>query len=166
MWLHVYLYECCLALFHHYLFFFFNDTATTEIYTLSLHDALPICVPRYKSFIRESERAGFHAIANAGPSPTPTDAAYSMCKTRLGASDCDFDDACTIRGRIARTPPKGTRQSTAVTRVERSWSASSLRTPSVWVPGSTRRGPFSATESSRCRRRASTLLSALSGACA
>src|SRR5258708_38947547 len=27
---------------HAYLFFFFNDTATTEIYTLSLHDALPI----------------------------------------------------------------------------------------------------------------------------
>src|SRR3712207_9422094 len=25
-----------------YIFFFFNDTATTEIYTLSLHDALPI----------------------------------------------------------------------------------------------------------------------------
>src|SRR3712207_9567660 len=24
-------------------FFYFNDTATTEIYTLSLHDALPIC---------------------------------------------------------------------------------------------------------------------------
>ena len=27
---------------HTILFFFFNDTATTEIYTLSLHDALPI----------------------------------------------------------------------------------------------------------------------------
>src|SRR5687767_15461873 len=27
------------------LFFFFNDTATTEIYTLSLHDALPILFP-------------------------------------------------------------------------------------------------------------------------
>src|ERR1043166_10322641 len=26
--------------------FFFNDTATTEIYTLSLHDALPICAVR------------------------------------------------------------------------------------------------------------------------
>src|SRR3712207_9102108 len=26
--------------------FFFDDTATTEIYTLSLHDALPICWPR------------------------------------------------------------------------------------------------------------------------
>src|SRR5256885_14032567 len=29
--------------FYHF-FFFFNDTATTEIYTLSLHDALPISV--------------------------------------------------------------------------------------------------------------------------
>src|SRR5271165_7375956 len=28
--------------------FFFNDTATTEIYTLSLHDALPICIPWWK----------------------------------------------------------------------------------------------------------------------
>src|SRR5256886_13034131 len=27
---------------HRFFFFFFNDTATTEIYTLSLHDALPI----------------------------------------------------------------------------------------------------------------------------
>src|SRR2546425_8915204 len=32
-----------------FLFFFFNDTATTEIYTLSLHDALPIspCAPSW-----------------------------------------------------------------------------------------------------------------------
>src|SRR2546427_4404756 len=30
-------------------FFFFNDTATTEIYTLSLHDALPICPERRHS---------------------------------------------------------------------------------------------------------------------
>src|SRR6266540_7354355 len=28
-----------------FFFFFFNDTATTEIYTLSLHDALPISCP-------------------------------------------------------------------------------------------------------------------------
>src|SRR5256885_7113927 len=32
------------------IFFFFNDTATTEIYTLSLHDALPISV--YRSLLR------------------------------------------------------------------------------------------------------------------
>src|SRR5258707_8718019 len=30
--------------FYSFLFFFFNDTATTEIYTLSLHDALPIWI--------------------------------------------------------------------------------------------------------------------------
>src|SRR2546426_10947355 len=29
-----------------FIFFFFNDTATTEIYTLSLHDALPISLSR------------------------------------------------------------------------------------------------------------------------
>src|SRR5689334_25046297 len=31
--------------FSSFFFFFFNDTATTEIYTLSLHDALPISSP-------------------------------------------------------------------------------------------------------------------------
>src|ERR1051326_9590812 len=33
-----------------FFFFFFNDTATTEIYTLSLHDALPICPKVAKAF--------------------------------------------------------------------------------------------------------------------
>src|SRR3712207_6913607 len=33
-------------------FFFFNDTATTEIYTLSLHDALPISCHRAHSLCR------------------------------------------------------------------------------------------------------------------
>src|SRR5256885_7441606 len=32
---------------HIFFFFFFNDTATTEIYTLSLHDALPIFLSSY-----------------------------------------------------------------------------------------------------------------------
>src|ERR1022692_915183 len=35
--------KCCLVTSTLFFFFFFNDTATTEIYTLSLHDALPIC---------------------------------------------------------------------------------------------------------------------------
>src|ERR1022692_1294100 len=34
---------CLVLYFFPFFFFFFNDTATTEIYTLSLHDALPIC---------------------------------------------------------------------------------------------------------------------------
>src|SRR2546428_3243413 len=39
-----------------FLFFFFNDTATTEIYTLSLHDALPISVSRGRWYSLRSMR--------------------------------------------------------------------------------------------------------------
>src|SRR5438046_10255090 len=35
--------------------FFFNDTATTEIYTLSLHDALPIWIPNVEITSRDGE---------------------------------------------------------------------------------------------------------------
>src|SRR2546429_1568289 len=38
--------EQCLAAKRSLFFFFFNDTATTEIYTLSLHDALPISLSK------------------------------------------------------------------------------------------------------------------------
>src|SRR5437870_12137148 len=37
-----------------FFFFFFNDPATTEIYTLSLHDALPICVDFRKTPLSRS----------------------------------------------------------------------------------------------------------------
>src|SRR5258708_29976266 len=46
-----------------YLFFFFNDTATTEIYTLSLHDALPISLTRSGFFLRHSRS---QASTNSG----------------------------------------------------------------------------------------------------
>src|SRR2546427_2215237 len=36
------------------IFFFFNDTATTEIYTLSLHDALPICWRNWLAWLGRS----------------------------------------------------------------------------------------------------------------
>src|SRR5256885_11244171 len=49
--------------------FFFNDTATTEIYTLSLHDALPICVatatPRNRALGRPGGQFEAHAGSNA-----------------------------------------------------------------------------------------------------
>src|SRR3989442_7604108 len=38
-------YFCFFCVSPFFFFFFFNDTATTEIYTLSLHDALPILTP-------------------------------------------------------------------------------------------------------------------------
>src|SRR5258707_12663404 len=41
---------CCTVLLS--FFFFFNDTATTEIYTLSLHDALPIYCANKRRFCR------------------------------------------------------------------------------------------------------------------
>src|SRR2546430_11781978 len=53
------------------IFFFFNDTATTEIYTLSLHDALPI-----------SQQARFRPA----PRPIPTLAPFRMLlRPRTGA---------------------------------------------------------------------------------
>src|ERR1035438_6867298 len=46
------------------LFFFFNDTATTEIYTLSLHDALPICLAyTTQSALRSGARKAVKAEA-------------------------------------------------------------------------------------------------------
>src|SRR6202522_4443784 len=43
-----------------YVLFFFNDTATTEIYTLSLHDALPISQRRFAA--RHQRQRGAHAL--------------------------------------------------------------------------------------------------------
>src|SRR5256885_14617955 len=48
-------------------FFFFNDTATTEIYTLSLHDALPISTPRIQSSDSARLWARRSRPARAGP---------------------------------------------------------------------------------------------------
>ena len=47
------------------LFFFFNDTATTEIYTLSLHDALPISneAPTAKQYISIPASASARDVA-------------------------------------------------------------------------------------------------------
>src|SRR3712207_7421725 len=70
-------------------FFFFNDTATTEIYTLSLHDALPIFADgagdveqvgrapapavdeRERVLGRDPDRAVEGALAEAGPLDEP-----------------------------------------------------------------------------------------------
>src|SRR3712207_8361798 len=48
-----------------FIYFFFNDTATTEIYTLSLHDALPI----YRA--RAAPPAAWWAVARRDRSPRP-----------------------------------------------------------------------------------------------
>src|SRR3989449_8134021 len=76
-------------------FFFFNDTATTEIYTLSLHDALPISLnPHYIEALvhraivlnelgREAEAdAAFRRAAQVGGEPREGD----RKSTRLNSS--------------------------------------------------------------------------------
>ena len=50
-----------ISCFVFYLFFFFNDTATTEIYTLSLHDALPICHFFLSGFQPKVRKTGVHS---------------------------------------------------------------------------------------------------------
>src|SRR3712207_8705646 len=51
------------------MFFFFNDTATTEIYTLSLHDALPICLR--------------HAVHDDQPVAAPSELERRRYRTRV-----------------------------------------------------------------------------------
>src|SRR2546429_6621256 len=50
----------------HFFFFFFNDTATTEIYTLSLHDALPIL----HGVSPVEDHAGGRGISSGPPGPS------------------------------------------------------------------------------------------------
>src|SRR3712207_9488549 len=59
--------------------FFFNDTATTEIYTLSLHDALPILSIRPRALTR-SGSASARRKATRPPSELPATAARSIPK--------------------------------------------------------------------------------------
>src|SRR2546426_7584969 len=56
------------------LFFFFNDTATTEIYTLSLHDALPIS---------RAERVAIVALRAADAQPVGVFAEHLLDRLRL-----------------------------------------------------------------------------------
>src|SRR2546422_5672350 len=58
-----------------FFFFFFNDTATTEIYTLSLHDALPILLEMRVHRRRAHGRYGGSERRRRGSGPWCTSAA-------------------------------------------------------------------------------------------
>src|SRR5258707_15497195 len=65
------------------LFFFFNDTATTEIYTLSLHDALPISL--YTALFNGWAKVAtiFHADSRGScVSESSVITYFTSCKTR------------------------------------------------------------------------------------
>src|SRR5256885_17212486 len=63
-----------------FFFFFFNDTATTEIYTLSLHDALPICTGGGRAGAEEFASGQMHGwIARTQRSEEHTSELQSPC---------------------------------------------------------------------------------------
>src|SRR5258708_23857432 len=72
-----------------YIFFFFNDTATTEIYTLSLHDALPICQFAHLRGILAAERPVCQRLQlpQAGPAQTGLDTRSEEHTSELQSPD-------------------------------------------------------------------------------
>src|SRR5258707_3819955 len=75
--------------------FFFNDTATTEIYTLSLHDALPIC-----RVVQAARGAGVERFvhmsavrARDDPDATPYHRTKDRKSTRLNSSHANISYA-------------------------------------------------------------------------
>src|SRR3712207_9110707 len=83
-------------------FFFFNDTATTEIYTLSLHDALPISRPRlpregdrrpHHGSSREEARHRHRGRVRAGARPDPGEGEEDRKSTRLNSSHANISYA-------------------------------------------------------------------------
>src|SRR2546430_3877612 len=65
-----------------FIFFFFNDTATTEIYTLSLHDALPISVVPHRTRAPSIARPRQHQP----PPPKASRPRLDRKSTRLNSS--------------------------------------------------------------------------------
>src|SRR2546430_9149367 len=67
---------------HTYVFFFFNDTATTEIYTLSLHDALPISWRSFSTRGNAASGARGRCSLTSRPAWCPTDRKSTRLNSR------------------------------------------------------------------------------------
>ena len=82
-------------------FFFFNDTATTEIYTLSLHDALPISRRSYhREFKRgELQRLAIDIINSSSVPPNNSEIAAEIIR-RNGWDVNDGDLLSSMTGKV------------------------------------------------------------------
>src|SRR3712207_8784060 len=69
------------------LLFFFNDTATTEIYTLSLHDALPISLARSRAPVARISIGFSWSSAAIGVSGLPNTLATCRGAARIASHD-------------------------------------------------------------------------------
>src|SRR2546430_7120358 len=95
-------------------FFFFNDTATTEIYTLSLHDALPISMPdSSRANVDGSDAGEVRAIADEQVINTAED----RKSTRLNSSHSQISYAvfCLKKKKNKRYPADASYTQPAVT---------------------------------------------------
>src|SRR3712207_8134481 len=91
-------------------FFFFNDTATTEIYTLSLHDALPICNDPRDARDQGDRREPRPSRARDGRRPPRAPArgvaARDRKSTRLNSSHANISYAVfCLKKKKTQTPP-------------------------------------------------------------
>src|SRR2546429_7014285 len=93
----------------HFSFFFFNDTATTAIYTLSLHDALPIYQGRRRrrKTDRRVPRRPEARVSGAQPWPTSSGSTPKSSTERSRGPR----SSCSRRPRSS-APPKRDRKST------------------------------------------------------
>src|SRR5690554_7683657 len=93
-------------------FFFFNDTATTEIYTLSLHDALPISVSLLPS--RLSARILSASVSN------PSAAAYCAARSEEHTSELQSRPHLVCRLLLEKKKKQGSAEKDAVEGIDRS----------------------------------------------
>src|SRR5205814_9797402 len=86
------------------IFFFFNDTATTEIYTLSLHDALPICDRGFNEEMRRAWQSGktLRLFVDEFRSPIPDRKSTRLNSSHLGISYAVF---CLKKKKKRRSSP-------------------------------------------------------------
>src|SRR3712207_8801362 len=104
---------------------FFNDTATTEIYTLSLHDALPICGVRQDHGSRIVEATGDRPLVEAireefGRKPSREDYEYGdgdRKSTRLNSSHANISYAVFCLKKKTATRPRTPADDTRCTTV-------------------------------------------------
>src|SRR2546422_5456203 len=71
----------------HTAFFFFNDTATTEIYTLSLHDALPISFKPDPGTLVTKEEQGMEEVVVTGVTHDRSQAKISILRSEEHTSE-------------------------------------------------------------------------------
>src|SRR5256885_816830 len=94
-------------------FFFFNDTATTEIYTLSLHDALPICAAQPPA----AARCWHPSAAGARPCPAmhcrPAQSRHRNNLKRQSGPKSSRSKRKSLWKSIWKRPPKSQRKNPA-----------------------------------------------------